>query len=141
MTDVHVCVAIYIGGLPDIPQHRHTALWLRFGDGTTPLLAHIVGDIGAFRLETQQNPEPWVSRKFYKMIPVGKLDGTTTEREIVRLLQSIPIEAENLEYNCQWWVEAALKRLAEEGLLTTEASAQEIDEMSDVVADALVLDN
>lgn len=73
MTDVHIDIIVYRGSPLDYPHYRHTGLWLRFADGSPPLLVHIVGPRGEFVFETRQDHTPWDTQRDAKSVKVGDL--------------------------------------------------------------------
>jgi hypothetical protein len=55
---------------------------------------------------------------------------------MVEILRTIPVKNWDLEFNCQMWVETALKRLSELRMLSEDAYAKGVDGMVDAIAEA-----
>lgn len=136
MTTVHISIIVHRGAPLDYPHYRHTALWSHFGDQYQPLIAHVVGPVGDFEFESREEAQPWKNEDFAKIVDVGPLATTITQPRLEALLRAIPIRNHDREFNCQTWVEAALKRLAESGLLAQQAYESGLDGMVEAIAEA-----
>ncbi|KXT00466.1 hypothetical protein AC578_1941 [Pseudocercospora eumusae] len=136
MTTVHINIIVYKGSPLDYTQYRHTALWLRFADGSPSLLAHIIGPLGGFIFEWKQSSKPWETQRYAKTVDVGCLTVAATPTQTVQALQSTPIKNRDREFNCQTWVENALKRLKDAGFLSEEAYSKGVDGMVEAIAEA-----
>ena len=137
MTTIHIRIIVYKGSPLDYSQYRHTALWLRFTDGSPSLLVHIVGPPGGFVFESRQSSQPWETQRYAKMIEVGTLTVVATSAQTVQALQSVPINNRDREFNCQTWIEDALKRFKNAGYLSTESYNKGVNHMVDVIAEAV----
>lgn len=136
MTTIHISIIIYKGSPLDYPQYRHTALWLQFADRSPSLIIHVVGPSGGFEFECKQNSRPWEDQSLAKTVDVGHLTVATTPSQIAQTLQRIPVDNGDREFNCQTWIETALKRFRDSGDLSYEAYDKGLDSMVDAIAEA-----
>lgn len=136
MTDVHISIIVYKGSPLDYPHYRHTAIWLQFADGSTPLLAHAIGSRQDFTFECKEIDDPRETRRYAKTVQVGMLTIAATPAQMLSAMRSVPVDNEDLEFDCQKWVEGALRRLKTVGLLADEAYERGVDGMVDAVAEA-----
>lgn len=120
----------------DYPQYRHTSLWVRFADGGSPFLAHIVGPLQAFEFETKEMQDPTTTRSFARLISVGWLGVSWTPSQIHAFLQNVRIDHFDREFNCQSWVERALKLLRDSAALTPAEYDLGVNGMVDAIAEA-----
>ncbi|KAI6908458.1 hypothetical protein KC318_g4373 [Hortaea werneckii] len=132
----HISVVVYRGSPLDYPQYRHTSLWIRFADGNSPFLAHIVGPLQAFEFETKEMHDPTTTRSFAKLISVGWLRVSWTPSQITTFLQNVRIDRFDREFNCQTWIERALKSLKDLRVLTPAEYDLGINGMVDAIAEA-----
>ncbi|CZT14240.1 uncharacterized protein RCC_00215 [Ramularia collo-cygni] len=140
MTAVHLSIIVYKGSPLDYPQYRHTALWLRFGDGSPPHLVHVVGPPGGFVFESGESDKPWETQGFAKMVEVGRLLVSATPVQTVQALRRVPIVNSDREFNCQTWVEAALKTFKVAGHLSADSYERGVDGMVDAIDEAEYVD-
>ncbi|KAI7364197.1 hypothetical protein KC354_g5885 [Hortaea werneckii] len=134
---VHISVVVYRGEPLDYPHYRHTALWIRFRDDESfPYLAHIVGSPRDYKFETRQSEDPTRSLLFARLISVGWLSATWTPSVLEQLFPSIPINNRDIEFNCQTWVERALKLLRDSAALTPAEYDLGVNGMVDAIAEA-----
>jgi hypothetical protein len=56
--------------------------------------------------------------------------------QLIDALQAIPVRNWDAEFNCQIWVEAALRRLRDLRMLSGEAYVEGVDGMVDAIAEA-----
>ncbi len=136
MTTIHISIIVYKGSPLDYSQYRHTALWLRFADGSPPLLVHVVGPSGGFEFESRESSKPWESQRYANIVDVGTLTVAATSAQTVRALRSVPINNRDREFDRQKWVEDALKRFKNAGHLSTESYDKGVDGMVDAIAEA-----
>lgn len=97
---------------------------------------HIIGASGFFRFEAYENPNPTESKKFAEMVEVGYLTSPASFTQVRQALQRILIDNQDREFNCQTWVENALKRLVEDGQLSTADYDRALNGMVDAIAAA-----
>lgn len=134
-TSVHVSIAIYRGEPLDYQKHRHTSLFFRFGDGSPATLAHVVGPTGGFEFATREGYDPAQSETLADLAEVGMLSVPSSRTQVVQLLRSVPVRKDR-EFNCQLWVEAALKKLQDLGMLANDLYEKGLDSMVDAIAEA-----
>lgn len=77
-----------------------------------------------------------MSRSFAKEVPVGPLRVPMTRSQIKAFTSSTPLDNSSREFNCQVWVDAALKRLSDEGYLLIEDYSRGVDGMVDATMEA-----
>ena len=133
--NAHLSIIVY-KGYPDWQQFRHTSLWIRFSDESPATMFHIIGASGFFRFEAYENPNPTESKKFAEMVEVGYLTSPASFTQVRQALQRILIDNQDREFNCQTWVENALKRLVEDGQLSTADYDRALNGMVDAIAAA-----
>ena len=136
MTRIYISIIIYKGSPLDYPQYRHTAIWLRFEDGSPSLLVHVVGPSGGFEFESKRSSDPSESQRFAKRIDIGYLTIDMTPAQIVQVLQRVPINNRDREFNCQTWVEDALSRFKHARGLSTELYDRGVNGMVDAIDEA-----
>jgi hypothetical protein len=137
MTTVHVSIIVHKGSPLDYPHYRHTALWLQFTDHSPSQLVHVVGPPGGYEFECKQDLEPWETQGYAKTIDVGDLMVAATPAQMTQALQRTPVENRDREFNCQTWVEHALKRLWNAGFLSEDSYSKGVDGMVDAIAEAV----
>ena len=86
--------------------------------------------------ESRESSQPWETQRYAKMIEVGYLTVVATSAQTVQALQSVPINNRDREFNCQTWIEDALKRFKNAGHLSTESYNKGVDGMVDAIAEA-----
>ena len=84
----------------------------------------------------RESSQPWETQRYAKMIEVGILTVVATSAQVVQALQSVPINNRDREFNCQTWIEDALKRFENAGHLSTELYNKGVDGMVDAIAEA-----
>lgn len=136
MTAVHISIVVYTGHPLDYSQYRHTALWLRFADRSPSLLVHVVGPPGEFIFESKESSKPWETQRYAKTVEVGLLRVAATSAQAVAALQRVPVDHRDREFNCQTWVEHALKMLQNAGHLSRESYNPGLEGMVDAIAEA-----
>lgn len=134
---MHISIVVHKGEPLDYPQYRHTALWIRCRDDESlSHLAHIVGSPRDYTFETEESGDPTNVPSFARSISVGWLSPTWTPSMLRQLFPSIPISNRDIEFNCQTWVERALKVLRDSGALTPAQYDDGVNEMVDAIAEA-----
>lgn len=86
--------------------------------------------------ESMPSSEPWDTQRYAKTVDVGYLSVLANPAQTVQALQSVPIDNYDREFNCQTWVEAALRRLKDVGHLSPVTYERGIDGMIDAIAEA-----
>lgn len=139
MTTVQISIVIYIGHPVDAPQYRHAVLWFRFADHSPSLMAHLVGNPGEFKFQCRPSFDPRRSNEFAKEVDMGDLEVAAKPSEIVELLRRVQIvQNSKSEFNCQTWVEYALRKLQEANYLMEAVCNQGLEGLVAAVAEAKV---
>jgi hypothetical protein len=133
---VHISIAVFKGDPVDCQRYRHTSLFITFANNDPPVVVHVVGPPGEFEFDTQDSYDPSQDQSLAKLVDVGFLSFESTRLHIIRILRTVPIVNEDREFNCQTWVEGALKKFRELGMLTGALYAQGLNKMVDVIAEA-----
>jgi hypothetical protein len=133
---VHISIAVFKGDPVDCQRYRHTSLFITFANHDPSTVFHVVGPPGEFEYDIQVGYDPSGDQSLARLVDVGPLSVESTRNQIIQILRRVPIENEDREFNCQTWVEGALKKLREMGMLTDALYAQGLDEMVDVIAEA-----
>ena len=107
----HISIIVNKRDPLDYPEHRHASIWIQFGDGSPATCVHIVGPPGEFKFEARETTDSTKAATFAKRIDVGDLKEPLTSRQIIAWLKKVPIRNADREFNCQTWVERALKLL------------------------------
>lgn len=126
-------IVVFKGDPIDIQSNRHTALFVEMKDGSS-LLVHIVGAVGMFAKEVQENVEPTKSQKFLRKIHVAKLLGKT-RGQIRSQLSSTPIQS-GRDWNCQNWVGDTLREISDKAWIKGHDRSSAIQKMVDLVMEA-----
>ncbi|KXS93527.1 hypothetical protein AC579_3009 [Pseudocercospora musae] len=132
----HLSIVVWKGDPVDFPQYRHTALCFRFPDSLTPITIHVIGPPGEYVYELRGSDDPAFNHGIAGIVNVGMLSKSTTDSHLDRILRAVPVGNSNPEFNCQIWVEKALKSLENLHLLTDEAYLRGVDGMVDIIAGA-----
>lgn len=135
-TTIRISVIVSKGSSVDWQEYRHTALWLEFPDLSPSMLVHVVGSLGLFKYNFRELAKPEESKYFAKLIVAGTLTSAITQREVLDTLGSVPIANDDLEFNCQTWVELALRTLRDKGTLSKESYEQGFNGMIDATLEA-----
>ncbi len=96
---------------------------------------HVVGPSGGFEFESRESSKPWESQRYANIVDVGTLTVAATSAQTVRALRSVPINNRDREFDCQKWVEDALKIFKNAGHLSTESYDKGVDGMVDAIAE------
>lgn len=136
MTTVHVSIIVHKGSPLDYPRYRHTALWLQFADNSSPVIVNVVGPQGGFEFESRESQAPWNVEGYAKTVDVGQLTTSATSEQIRSVLRTVPIENHDREFQCQVWVEYALRMLRDDGYLRAELYDKGVNDMVDTIAEA-----
>ena len=130
---IHVSIIVERGEPLDYPHYRHTALWLHYSGDSSAIQAHVVGPIGEFIFDCKAVSDPSENRLLAEVVEVGDLVRAAKLSQIVQVLGAVPIQNRDREFNCQTWVELALRSLKEQGYLTDEAYSKGLDGMVDAI--------
>ncbi|KAF2136063.1 uncharacterized protein K452DRAFT_292716 [Aplosporella prunicola CBS 121167] len=135
-TKIHVSIAVFKGDPVDYQIFRHTMLWFRFADQLPPVSIDVMGPPQEFQFQVRENYDPSQSRDFAKEVSVGYLRVAMTKPQLVNLISQTPLENSNPEFNCQVWVEAALKRLQAQNYISEDEYRAGVDGMVDAIMEA-----
>lgn len=135
-TTVHISVAVFKGDPVDCQRYRPTSLFVAFANQDPAVVIHVVGPPGEFEFDTQDGYDPSRDQSLAKLADVGTLSVQASRAQVIEILRTVSIENQDREFNCQSWVEAALKKLRDSGMLTSALYAHGVDEMVDVIAEA-----
>jgi len=135
-TKVDISIAVFKGDPLDCQRYRHTSLFITFANQDPSVIVHVVGPVGEFEFDTQDGCDPSQDQSLAKLVDVGLLSVPTSKVQLVQILRTVPVVNQDREFNCQTWVEAALKKFEELGMLTDALYTQGVDEMVDVIAEA-----
>ncbi|GIZ37781.1 hypothetical protein CKM354_000121700 [Cercospora kikuchii] len=122
-------------GYPDFTWLRHTALWLELADSASQLI-EIVGGSENYRFQCRAEADPTLSDTFYRQVRLGNMNVPATLAQVVGTLATVRIRNGDPEYNCQAWVLAALERLEEHGLISSEMREFGTDGMIEAISEA-----
>lgn len=131
----HVSVAVQ-KSTPDYFKYRHVGLWFQPEDESTHYYFHVHGFQGNYQYEKRKNFDPTSTRSFAKKVIVAKTRHSLTSSDLARLMESVEVANSNPEFNCQMWVSAALKTLAERRFLTSDQSERGESDMVDACMEA-----
>lgn len=133
---VRISVAVFEGEPMDYQKYRHTSLFFEFANREPSFLAHVVGPPEEYEFQTRDGYDPSQSQSIAKVVEVGTSLVEVRRAQMVEILRTIPVKIWDLEFNCQMWVETALKRLSELRMLSEDAYAKGVDGMVDAIAEA-----
>jgi hypothetical protein len=133
---VHISIAVFKGDPVDTQRYRHTSLFITFANQDPSVIIHVVGHPGEFEFDTQDGWDPSQDQSLARLVDVGFLSVESTRDQITQILRRVPVDNVDREFNCQTWVEGALKKFRDLGMLTSALYAQGLDEMVDVIAEA-----
>jgi hypothetical protein len=133
-----VYIAIHKGDPLDYQKYRHTGVWLvPVGGSGSNYYCHIRGTPGEFVYETRTNYDPQSSRTFAKLIGVARTTKEATAAEITDVMRLTPVQNDNWEFNCQIWVETAVKRLYQQGYISEKQYFDGTDAMVEATMEAV----
>ncbi|RSL46722.1 hypothetical protein CEP51_015891 [Fusarium floridanum] len=135
-TKYKIYVAVHKGDPVDFSKFRHTGLWCVPEDGSSHYYFHVKGLTGAFAFERRKNFDPTTSRTFAKKVRVGKTRHPLTSSELSRQMESVDVLNYDAEFNCQQWVDFALRTLYHAGYLTGEQYDTGLNGMIDATMEA-----
>lgn len=124
----------------DYQKLRHTALWFEPVGGGTTVFCNATGEQGAFAFEKRENYNPLNAAKYAGRVKVGTMRKAMTYLDLERKMRSVPCRNEDEEFNCQNWVDDAVKKLSQDGYLTNEEYEVSMSEMIDITMKAAMED-
>ncbi|KAL2151832.1 hypothetical protein VTH82DRAFT_5016 [Thermothelomyces myriococcoides] len=138
-------IIIYKGAPHDSYDKRHTALFIEYfdksGDPSGTDLIDIHGIVKKWALRHTVNRDPTGSMSYGGSVVVKEweVDVDETGRSSRRLRDDIintRIDNEDLEFNCQKWLENAMKRLKLAGWLTEMEEEKSLSDAFDLILQA-----
>lgn len=135
-TKYQVYVSVHKGDLLDSSKFRHTALWFVPEDDTSHYYYHVTGAKQDFAFERRCNFDPTTSQSFATKVELGQTEQALTASELTRQMESVVVANDNVEFNCQQWVDMALRRLREVGYLTAAQYDTGMNGMIDAIMEA-----
>lgn len=131
-----VSIAVYISEPLDYQKFRHVGLsFVPTGSERTHYF-HVVGASPEFVFEARVGYTPRLSRTFAKEVNIGTTKQPLTTAELQALMQSVPINNHDPEFNCQQWVDLALLRLFKNGILNKQQYQDGSDGMVEATLEA-----
>ena len=138
----HVSIIVYEGDPVDLMVYRHTLLWFTFIEEDDQhqqrFICHIKGTNPTYEREMrdESNVPLMSSQSPTANIPVSRFKKPARREDITTLIESVPIHQLDREFNCQTWVDFALKSLRDEGYISGVDYDTAIDRMVDVISEA-----
>ena len=138
MSTTSACISIIVfkGEPLDYQQYRHTSLHVSLPDEQDPFVAHTVGLPGEYEFQIREPYDSTKSQGIVRTVRVGDSLAAIKRAHMVEILRAVPVRNWDAEFNCQIWVEAALRRLRDLRVLSGEAYADGVDGMVDAIAEA-----
>jgi hypothetical protein len=131
-----IYIAVHKGDPVDFSKYRHTGLWCVPVDGSSNYYYHVRGSLPDFRFEQLTDFDPTTSKTFTKKVEVGKTKRSLTSDELTEQMVSVDVLNNDAEFNCQQWVDFALRKLCDAGNLTEEQYNSGLNGMIDVMMEA-----
>ncbi|GAO20025.1 hypothetical protein UVI_02042580 [Ustilaginoidea virens] len=135
-TKFKIYIAVQKGDPVDFSKYRHTGIWCVPEDGSSHYYYHVKGLTGEFIFERRKNFDPTASRTFAKRVKVGTTRHSLTPSELAIQMESVPVANNDPEFNCQQWVDYALRALCHANYLTAEQYSAGLNEMLDAAMEA-----
>ncbi|GAB0139161.1 hypothetical protein EsDP_00007374 [Epichloe bromicola] len=135
-TKYKVYIAVHRGDPVDFSKYRHTGLWCVPKDNTSHDFYHVKGLTGELTFERRKNFDPTASTTFAKKVKVGTTKHSLSSAELARLMESVDVANHDPEFNCQQWVDFALRTLYRTGYLTAEQYDTGLNGMVDATVEA-----
>jgi len=132
----YISILVFKGEPLDYQRYRHTSLHMSFTDDQARFVAHAVGPPGEYEFQIREPYDATESQGIVRTVTVGNSLASVDRGQMIEVLRAVPVRNWDVEFNCQIWVEAALRRLRVMRLLSSEAYAEGVDGMFDAIADA-----
>ncbi len=132
-----VYIVVHKGDPVDFQKFRHTALWLVPVDNGSNYYCHVRGSTGDFEYEKRSDYNPTRTRTFAKLINVGETKTSMTSSELTSQVEGTPVNNKDREFNCQTWVDDAVRRMYRAGYLTKEEYEEGTNGMLDATLEAI----
>lgn len=131
-----ISILVFRGEPLDYQRYRHTSLHISFTDDQDPFVAHAVGPPGEYEFQIREPYDSTELQDIVRTVTVGNSLASVDRGQIIEVLRAVPVRNYDAEFNCQIWVEAALRRLRDMRLLGSEAYTEGVDGMVDAIAEA-----
>lgn len=135
-TTVQASIVIEKGTPLDYQKYRHTSLYFEFANLEPSATIQVIGPKKQYIFECKDNWDPTQNPSLAKIVALGPLAVQASRARLVQILQTVPIRNKDWEFDCQQWVESALSRLRELGMLTAEGYTKGLDGMVDAISEA-----
>jgi len=131
-----ISILVFKGEPLDYQRYRHTSLHISFTDDQDPFVAHAVGPPGEYEFQIREPYDSTELQGIVRTVTVENSLASVDRGQMVEVLRAVPARNYDSEFNCQIWVEAALRRLRDMRLLGSEAYTEGVDGMIDAIAEA-----
>ena len=135
-TAASLSILIFKGEPLDYQRYRHTSLHITFPDPQEPLVAHAVGPPGEYEFQIREPYDSIESQGIVRTVKVGSSLVSVVHDQMIDILRAVPVRNWDAEFNCQIWVEAALRRLRDLRLVSGEDYTRGVDGMVDAISEA-----
>ncbi|KAK2589970.1 hypothetical protein QQS21_012346 [Conoideocrella luteorostrata] len=128
----YVNIVVHRGSLHDTSNERRVGLWFVPTDEGAKFYFHVKGVQDRYQFEVKENWDPTCTASALPLVFAGKtepISGTS----LVKLLQDVPIESEDLEFNSHQWIYSALDSLHRHCHLTKAQRDQSFNLMIELV--------
>lgn len=95
----------------DFQKLRHTGLWFEPVGGGTTVFYNVISGQGAYVFEKRENYQPLKAKRYADHAEVGTTRKTITYSDLEDKMRSVPCRNKDEEFNCQNWVDDAVKKL------------------------------
>jgi hypothetical protein len=129
-------ILIFKGEPLDYQRYRHTSLHISFPDEQDPFVAHAVGPPGEYEFQVREPYDSSELQGLVRTVKVGNLSTSIAREQLIEILRAVQVRNWDVEFNCQIWVEAALRRLRDLRILSGEAYTEGVDGMVNAIAEA-----
>ncbi|KAH8162071.1 hypothetical protein CIB48_g6175 [Xylaria polymorpha] len=135
-TKYKIYIAVHKGDPMDFSKFRHTGIWCVPEDDSPHYYFHVKGFTGEFVFERRKNFDPTASRTFAKKVRVGKTKRSVASSELAAQMESVYVGNDDPEFNCQQWVDFALRTLYHNDYLSEEQYNSGLDGMIEATMEA-----
>lgn len=136
LSPASITILIFKGEPLDYQRYRHTSLHVTFPDQQEPFVAHAVGPPGEYEFQVRELYDSTEVQGIVRTVKVGASLVPVDRDQMIDILRAVPVRNWDVEFNCQIWVEAAVGRLRDLRMLSSEAYTEGLDGMVDAIAEA-----
>lgn len=97
------------------------SLHIEFTNPDCSTLVHIIGSPGEYLFQHREDYDPDSSQSLARLVHVGPLAIEANRAQLIQIMRAVPINNSNPELNCQTWVELAVRKLKELGIVPSDA--------------------